>query len=197
MDLRGAMKPSSGSNEFRAAEAVDRSPAINLPGTTANDADESIDIQTQKIEHLRTMRQRKASNLRLAETTSKATNSSSKWNKARSAVRAQSALTGRMLALRNLVGTDEGSATIEETEEMLRKEKLMQRANWYIVMPDSSFKMCWDLSQVVVLLYVAAVVPLRIGFDTTSEPFSTFWWIEVFIDIYFFVDVCHCKRLAL
>ena len=193
---RGAMKPSYGSNESRAAEAVTRS-SISLPGTTASDADEDIDIQTQKIEQLRIMRQQKKSNLHLTETTSKATNRSSKWNTARSAVRAQSALTGQMLALRDLVGTGEGSATIEETEEMLRKEKLMQRASWYIVMPDSSFKMCWDLSQVVVLLYVAAVVPLRIGFDMSSDPFSTFWWIEVFIDSYFLVDVCHCKRFAL
>jgi hypothetical protein len=202
-------KPTHGSNESRAAEAVSRSAASNLPGTATSDADEDIDLQAKKIQHLRTMRTMSKTITPVTEIASRNQGSTqvteitprskgSKWNKARAVMSAQSALTSRMMALRGLVGTTgEGSATIEETEEMLRKEQLLQRGKWYIVMPDSTFKMCWDLSQVVVLLYVAAVVPLRIGFDTTSEPFSTFWWVEVAIDIYFLIDVCCRNHLAL
>ena len=197
--------PNHGSDESRAAEVVDGSPASgldpplgNLPGTTVGDVDE-VHLQAQKIHNLRAMRSTQSSLRAMipAQKTATATVNrprvASKWNKARTVVGAQSKLTAQMLELRGLVGTAGGSATIEETEELLRKEQLMQRGEWYIIMPDSSFKMGWDLLQVVVLLYVAAIVPLRIGFDTRSSPFSTIWWVEVFVDLYFLVDVRHRK----
>lgn len=185
--------PNPGLDESRAAEAVDRSsasglepPPGNLPGTTVGDVDE-VNLQAQKIHNLRAMR----STVSTAQKTATVNRPrvASKWHKARTAVSAQSKLTGQLLELRGLVGTAGGSATIEETEELLAREQLMQRGEWYIIMPDSGFKMGWDLLQVVVLLYVAAVVPLRIGFETSSTPFSTLWWVEVFVDLYFLVDV--------
>jgi hypothetical protein len=41
---------------------------------------------------------------------------------------------------------------------------------------------------VLLLLYVAIMVPLRTGFDADGKmaaPLTTFWWLELFVDIYF------------
>ena len=104
--------------------------------------------------------------------------------------------------------------TIEETAIRIQKEKDDLNV-WYIIMPDSNFKMVWDLSQVVVstqaiwlsllvtrsffslkdclwlqvLLYVASIVPLRIGFSTDADAYSTMWWVELAVDIYFLTDI--------
>ena len=58
-----------------------------------------------------------------------------------------------------------------------------------MILPENNFKLGWDLAQVVVLLYVATVVPLRIGFDAEASFLSAGWWVELFVDIYFLVDV--------
>lgn len=43
---------------------------------------------------------------------------------------------------------------------------------------EGSFRRWWDVSQVLLLMYVAIVVPLRAGFDSDLYviPFSTNWW---------------------
>lgn len=163
-----------------------------LPGAVGG-VDE--DEQAEKIKNLRNIRARTRMTTLIRPPSGGGDTTTAKpslWLKARTRINAHAVLTNQMLALRGLVGTaTEGAATIEETEEMLRRERILQRGKWYIVMPDSNLKMAWDLAQVVVLLYVAAIVPLRIGFDTSSSPFSTLWWIEVVIDTYFLVDVRH------
>ena len=83
----------------------------------------------------------------------------------------------------------EHGATIEETEARLEAERHASRGKWYVILPENNFKMGWDLAQVVVLLYVATVVPLRIGFDAEASFLSAGWWVELFVDIYFLVDV--------
>ena len=56
---------------------------------------------------------------------------------------------------------------------------------------ESTFSLVWDLLQVVLLVYVCISVPYQTGFDITvtysSDP--TTWWIELFVDMYFLVDI--------
>jgi len=59
--------------------------------------------------------------------------------------------------------------------------------SWYIIRPDSTFKSTWNILLVMLLLYVAIVVPYRICFVDT---FSEFWYIFDFvIDGLFGIDV--------
>lgn len=51
--------------------------------------------------------------------------------------------------------------------------------------PDSDFSTAWDLTQVVLLLFVTVTVPLRAGFDVDVELWSAAFFIDMAIDIYF------------
>ena len=49
----------------------------------------------------------------------------------------------------------------------------------------------WDISQVIMLMYVATMVPLRLGFAIPQPaPGGRNWWIELVSDVYFLVDFC-------
>ena len=41
--------------------------------------------------------------------------------------------------------------------------------------------------QVITLMYVAVLVPLRTCFDITLEPGEAGWWTELIVDIFFVV----------
>jgi hyperpolarization activated cyclic nucleotide-gated potassium channel 2 len=43
--------------------------------------------------------------------------------------------------------------------------------------------------QALVLIYVAIIGPYRIGFQIELEVFSTTWWWELGIDVYFLIDL--------
>ena len=66
----------------------------------------------------------------------------------------------------------------------------------YIRDPDSSFSQKWDLAQVVALLYVTVMVPMRSGFVdrlgdslVQVESGDVGWWTDLIIDLYFFADL--------
>ena len=42
--------------------------------------------------------------------------------------------------------------------------------------PDSSFSVAWDVSSVVLLLYVAGAVPIRVCFDVNVGPDNPVFW---------------------
>jgi Ca2+-binding EF-hand superfamily protein len=56
--------------------------------------------------------------------------------------------------------------------------------------PDSSFSAFWDLTQVMLLLYVAITVPLRAGFSLEVELWSVAFFVDAVIDLYFISDIC-------
>ena len=64
---------------------------------------------------------------------------------------------------------------------------------WKPIEADGPLRRRWDAVQVMLLLYVAVVVPLRTGFDDTGimvSPFTAMWWFELAVDAYF--SKCHC-----
>ena len=59
------------------------------------------------------------------------------------------------------------------------------------------FRKAWDITQVGVLLYVAIMVPLRIGFRLDPlTPCDAMFWLELCVDIYFWFDIVLNFRTA-
>ena len=51
------------------------------------------------------------------------------------------------------------------------------------------FRRSWDIAQIIMLLYVALIVPFRIGFEMRANPENVMFWLEVVVDIYFWMDI--------
>eukprot|EP01043_Picozoa_sp_COSAG02_P019888 COSAG02_NODE_969_length_15565_cov_9.614833_19_plen_108_part_00 len=51
-------------------------------------------------------------------------------------------------------------------------------------------------SQVVALLYVTLLVPVRVAFAVDSDLGSGAWWIDLVVDVYFIADLCLNFRTA-
>ena len=64
--------------------------------------------------------------------------------------------------------------------------------------PDSRATRYWDLVSVMFIVWVATVVPFRIGFDVDLEPSfeNVAFCIDAFIDLFFIVDVLLNFRTA-
>jgi hypothetical protein len=62
--------------------------------------------------------------------------------------------------------------------------------------PDSSFSSTWDLLSVVMLLYVSAAVPLRVCFGVEVALWSSTFFVETVVDLFFVVDVALNFRTA-
>ncbi|KAG2501915.1 hypothetical protein HYH03_000413 [Edaphochlamys debaryana] len=65
--------------------------------------------------------------------------------------------------------------------EYNRKKRL------FVVLPDSRFRKLWINIQLIVVLYIIWVTPVRVGFD---KPATGFWfWFEGLIDFFFYTDL--------
>ena len=62
--------------------------------------------------------------------------------------------------------------------------------------PDSCFSTVWDLLQVLMLVYVAATVPLRICFDDSVGIWTTAFFVDMVVDVYFIFDLVLNFRTA-
>jgi len=92
--------------------------------------------------------------------------------------------------LRTLVGMQRQWGDLHEIYET-RAESLFEQAplpKW-VRDPDSDFSAVWDLTSVVLLLYVAVSVPLRACFDIDVDLWTFAFWFDACVDIYFIVDV--------
>ena len=63
------------------------------------------------------------------------------------------------------------------------------RRNHGTISPEDTFRLTWNIVQAVILVYVAVVVPFRIGFDINLEPFTGGWWFEAGVDLFFILDM--------
>eukprot|EP01052_Picozoa_sp_SAG31_P003884 SAG31_NODE_154_length_22184_cov_25.917142_6_plen_624_part_00 len=62
--------------------------------------------------------------------------------------------------------------------------------------PDSDFSAIWDLAQVVLLLYVAISVPLRASFGVEIEVWTSGFFLDLAVDLYFVADLVLNFRTA-
>ena len=58
----------------------------------------------------------------------------------------------------------------------------------FIVRPDGDWARRWDEAQIFLLVYLAILVPYRIGFDLDAQPGELLFAIDVCVDVYFIVD---------
>lgn len=77
-------------------------------------------------------------------------------------------------------------AQYETRQESLYEENPLPP---YVRDPESTFSAFWDLSSVVMLLYVTLTVPLRVCFGIDIELWTTTFWIELVVDMFFVCDV--------
>eukprot|EP01043_Picozoa_sp_COSAG02_P035665 COSAG02_NODE_2567_length_8517_cov_2.589570_4_plen_617_part_00 len=80
-------------------------------------------------------------------------------------------------------GADE--SLVDKTEKKARSEAVL--AGMYL--DDTRFRQTWDSAQIALLVYIAVLVPFRIGFDQNAEPGDLFFIFDVGVDVYFIVDV--------
>eukprot|EP01043_Picozoa_sp_COSAG02_P038081 COSAG02_NODE_2910_length_7766_cov_5.844659_5_plen_450_part_00 len=71
----------------------------------------------------------------------------------------------------------------------------MQTSN--MLHPNSTFRKRWDVCQAVLIIYLAFACPYRVSFDDTVELWSGWFVVELFIDLYFIMDVCLNFRTAI
>ena len=60
-----------------------------------------------------------------------------------------------------------------------------------------AFKQSWDLGCIPLLLYIAILAPLRIGFDIDASVLSFGWILDQVVDLVFIVDLLINFRSAL
>ena len=114
--------------------------------------------------------------------------SGKRWGVLRTVARSTFAISKDLKALKNMVGMVSGqSLTTQEMELKLLNDELSRQKG--VIMPETTFRFIWDSLQVVLLLYVALIVPYRFGFSVVATGGSTSWWWEVFVDLYFVGDV--------
>lgn len=70
-----------------------------------------------------------------------------------------------------------------------RREGLVANVPWYLIQPNSRFKVGWDTLAIVLLVYTVVIVPVRIGFEIEDFCPSGIWWWETFIDVAFLIDL--------
>lgn len=85
---------------------------------------------------------------------------------------------------------------LEEERERRHQEALIFMDANNVISPDSPFRQRWDLMQVPLLMYVAAAVPYRIGFSADTHPWEMFFCFDIFVDLFFILDIALSFRTA-
>lgn len=97
-------------------------------------------------------------------------------------------------------GGDESVGTAglkEKLSAVARQKEDAARFKRCFLRPSSIFRQAWDGSQVFLLLYVFISVPYRACFMLpTPEPPHWPFWVELFVDVYFIVDIILNFRTA-
>lgn len=62
----------------------------------------------------------------------------------------------------------------------------------YIILPDDMKRMIWDIIIVILVLYVALLQPLRIGFASDMWDSPVLRSIDVILDVFFLIDFLSC-----
>eukprot|EP01051_Picozoa_sp_SAG22_P012568 SAG22_NODE_1318_length_4763_cov_18.825472_6_plen_228_part_00 len=54
---------------------------------------------------------------------------------------------------------------------------------------DDPFRRGWDAALLGLMLYLAIVIPLRVGFAVPQPVGSTGWWVDLAVDVFFTLDI--------
>ena len=76
------------------------------------------------------------------------------------------------------------------------EETTAELAKRYIINPKQGQKIAWDLFVGALILWSVIMVPYRLGFDQEPEDNSPMFWLDVFVDIMFGLDIVLCFRTA-
>ena len=93
---------------------------------------------------------------------------------------------------------EESDAGLQELEDKERMHiiQLHEMTSLHMLSPEASFRSKWDLSQVLILSYISAAVPFRLGFSSPVVLWSAVFWLDLSIDIYFIFDLFMNFRTA-
>jgi hypothetical protein len=100
------------------------------------------------------------------------------------------------LSMMQLIDDSEAEVDREEEREKRHAEALEYMANHFIITPEGGFRHRWDVMQMILLVYVAVLIPYRIGFDQDAKPWQFGFVFDIFVDIYFIVDIWLSFRTA-
>ena len=84
----------------------------------------------------------------------------------------------------------------ETARESHNRVALEQIAAEHLIDPNSKFRRRWDMIQIAFLLYIAVVLPYRIGFDKMVPLWSSWFFFDFVVDTFFIVDVFVSFRTA-
>ena len=74
--------------------------------------------------------------------------------------------------------------------EAAAADEYLYEPRWYIIDPGGKFRKFWDLIQAVILVYVAMVVPVRVGLQ--QDEHGRAFQFDVVVDAYWYLDVVRC-----
>ena len=87
---------------------------------------------------------------------------------------------------------EQGMAEAIWTGDAFDSDKKIQHPSglWTgLLYPEASIRLWYDGFQLFAVCYTSVVVPLRLAFDETPEPFSSRFWFDVVIDSFFLFDI--------
>jgi hypothetical protein len=76
------------------------------------------------------------------------------------------------------------------------KAALSKLSTKHLISPLSSFRADWDVTQLLMLLYIAITLPYRIGFFDGVRLWSFWFFVDAIIDLYFIADLFINMRTA-
>eukprot|EP01052_Picozoa_sp_SAG31_P014995 SAG31_NODE_950_length_10811_cov_4.497760_5_plen_735_part_00 len=85
---------------------------------------------------------------------------------------------------------DEAGLKELEDKERMRHLQMQVMTSMRMLSPEAPFRSRWDLAQVIILSYIAAAVPFRLGFAAPVNLWTPAFFVDLFVDIYFIVDLC-------
>jgi hypothetical protein len=84
----------------------------------------------------------------------------------------------------------------EEEKQLKEINKLQAKQVKRMLSPAGLFRKTWDGVQAFLLIYIAVVIPYRIGFSDDAHPWELAFCWDVFVDMYFIVDMALNFRTA-
>jgi hypothetical protein len=84
----------------------------------------------------------------------------------------------------------------ENLRDKRRREAIETLQEGKLVDPNGHFRRKWDMVQIMLLIYVAFSVPYRTGFSDGVVLWSSWFWFDLVVDLYFVSDLVVSFRTA-